>query len=213
MYISAMRHASQPASEAKESKRDRTRASLVDAAAQLIAEQGYERTSLEQVASRAGMTRGAIYGNFKNKEDLFLAVVATKWQPILPPTLPGASFAEQVDGLAEAVVAAMPARRNAAIAAASFQLYALTHEPMRVRIAHANAGIYRQMAAGLHNAGAEADLAMTPDLFVKVAHALIDGLMFLHALTPGLIDADVVRAAIKAIAREASPTTMGGAIS
>jgi AcrR family transcriptional regulator len=201
-----MHSASQAVSRAKGSKRDRTRASLVEAAAQLVAEQGYERTSLEQVASRAGMTRGAIYGNFKNKEDLFLAVVATKWPPILPPMRPGASFAEQVDNLAEAVVGAMPARRSVAIAAASFQLYALTHEPMRARIAHVNEEIYRQMAVGLQNAGAEGELAITPELFVKVAHALIDGLMFLHALTPSLIDAEVVRAAIKAITHKAKPT-------
>jgi AcrR family transcriptional regulator len=202
-----MRPESQAVPGGKNSKRDRTRASLVEAAAQLVAEQGFERTSLEQVANRAGMTRGAIYGNFKNKEDLFLAVVATKWQPILPPLQAGASFAEQVDILAEAVVAAMPSRRRAAIAAASFQLYALTHEPMRARIAHANEEIYRRMAVGLHQFGAETDLGMPPELFVKVAHALIDGLMFLHALTPGLIDADVIRAAIKAVARKNESAT------
>jgi AcrR family transcriptional regulator len=205
VYIFAMPSARPDKAEG--TKRDRTRASLVEAAAQLIAEQGYERTSLEQVASRAGMTRGAIYGNFKNKEELFLAVVATKWQPILPSMRPGASFAEQVDLLADAVVAAMPARRRSAIGAVSFQLYALTHESMRARIARANEEIYRQMAAGLHDLGAEADLPMAPKLFVKVAHALIDGLMFLHALTPDLIDADAVRAAIKSIASKTKPAT------
>jgi len=197
--------ARQAASETRGSKRDRTRALLVEAAVQLISEQGYERTSLEQVASRAGMTRGAIYGNFKNREDLFLAVVATRWQPILPPIRPGASFAEQIQILTEAVVAAMPARRRACIAATSFQLYALTHETMRARIEQANTEIYRQMAEGLHKVGAGAELPMAPEVFVKVAHALIDGLMFLHALTPGLIDADVVRAAVLAITSKAKP--------
>jgi hypothetical protein len=36
---------------------------------------------------------------------------------------------------------------------------------------------------------------MTPELFVRVMHAVVDGLMFLHALTPDLIDEGVVRAA------------------
>jgi AcrR family transcriptional regulator len=168
----------------------------VEAAALVIAEKGYERTSLEDVAARAGMTRGAIYGNFRNKEDLFLAVVAARWQPIVPPIEAGAGFEVQIRALADAVVAAMPARRAAAVGAASFQLYALTHEAMRERVAAANAEIYRQMAAGLRSFGAEADLAMPPEMFVRVAHALIDGLMFLHALTPELIDATVVRAAL-----------------
>jgi hypothetical protein len=35
--------------------------------------------------------------------------------------------------------------------------------------------------------------------FVRVMHALIDGLMLLHALTPELVDADSVRSAFKAI--------------
>jgi AcrR family transcriptional regulator len=32
----------------------------------MIREKGYARTTLEAVAQRAGMTTGAIYGNFKN---------------------------------------------------------------------------------------------------------------------------------------------------
>jgi len=180
-------------------KRLRTRALLIEAAARVIASKGYEATSLEAVAAEAGMTRGAIYGNFRNKEALFLAVVATKWQPILPPFKPGASFAEQISILAEAVVAALPARRHVAIGAASFQLYALTHETMRAHVADANEAIYRDMAAGLRAMFGETALPMAPEIFVRVAHATIDGLMFLHALTPELIDAEVVRAAIKSL--------------
>jgi AcrR family transcriptional regulator len=180
-------------------KRDRTRAHLLDAAASVIAEKGYDRTSLEDVAKRAGMTRGAIYGNFRNKEALFLAVVATKWQPILPRFAPGAGFADQMDALAEAVIAAMPARRQVAVGAVSFQLYALTHAPMRARIAEANAEIYRQMAQALQANVPDGALPVPAAQFVRVMHALIDGLMLLHALTPELVDADSVRSAFKAI--------------
>jgi AcrR family transcriptional regulator len=189
-----------PSASTKGNKRLRTRALLVEAAARIIAERGYERTSLEAVAAAAGMTRGAIYGNFRNKEELFLAVVATKWQPIAPSFKPGASFAEQMRALADAVIAAMPARRQVAVGAASFQLYALTHEPMRERVAQANAEIYRRMAATLQTLVPGADLPVPAEHFVRVLHALIDGLMFLHALTPDLIDANVVRAAFDALA-------------
>jgi len=185
-------------------KRDRTRALLLQAASQIIGEIGYERLSLEAVAAKAGMTRGAIYGNFKNKEDLLLAVVAAKWQPILPPLQPGTGFADHMRCIAEAVVAAMPARRAAAIGAASFQLYALTHEAMRVRVAQANAEIYAQMAAGLREFVPASDLPMPAEKFVRVAHAMVDGLMFLHALTPDLIDADIIRAAFELLAKASS---------
>jgi AcrR family transcriptional regulator len=48
-------------------KRDRTRAALIGAAAAVIGEKGYDRTTLEEVAARAGMSRGAIYANFNDR--------------------------------------------------------------------------------------------------------------------------------------------------
>src|SRR5580692_8228918 len=92
----------------KGDKRERTRAKLVKAAGELVREQGYERTTLEAVARRAGMTRGAIYGNFKDREELFLAIAGTRWAPIAPALKPGATLAEHMRVLAEAVIAAMP---------------------------------------------------------------------------------------------------------
>ena len=52
----------------KGDKRGRTRAKLIDATRALIREQGYEKTTLAEIAKRAGMTTGAIYGNFKNRD-------------------------------------------------------------------------------------------------------------------------------------------------
>src|SRR3954469_8864602 len=78
----------------KGDKRERTRAALLEAARALIREKGYERTTLEEVAARAGMTTGAIYGNFKNRDDLFIALGQKYWAPIRPKIAPGATFAE-----------------------------------------------------------------------------------------------------------------------
>ena len=73
-----------PGGTATGGKRARTRQQLIAAAAKVIGEKGYDRTTLEEVAARAGMSRGAIYGNFKDKEQLFLAVIEHHWQPIVP---------------------------------------------------------------------------------------------------------------------------------
>jgi len=59
-------------------KRARTSEKLISAAAAVIGEKGYDRATLEEIAARAGMTRGAVYGNFKNKEELFLALIASR---------------------------------------------------------------------------------------------------------------------------------------
>jgi AcrR family transcriptional regulator len=52
-----------------------TRAALVEVARRLFATQGYHCASTPDVVSAAGVTRGALYHHFKQKEDLFEAVV------------------------------------------------------------------------------------------------------------------------------------------
>jgi len=50
-----------------------TRDSILDAAEQLFVEQGVSRTTLQHIASAAGVTRGAIYWHFDDKGALFNA--------------------------------------------------------------------------------------------------------------------------------------------
>lgn len=52
-----------------------TRSQLLDAAEQVFAAKGVSRTSLSDIASAAGTTRGAIYWHFKNKADVFNAMM------------------------------------------------------------------------------------------------------------------------------------------
>lgn len=59
-----------------------TRESLLDAAESLFAQQGVSRTSLQDIARAAGCTRGAIYWHFKDKADLFNAMMARTTLPM-----------------------------------------------------------------------------------------------------------------------------------
>lgn len=52
-----------------------TREALLNAAEEIFFAKGVARTSLEQIARHAGLTRGAVYWHFKNKGDLFMALV------------------------------------------------------------------------------------------------------------------------------------------
>src|SRR4051794_24062231 len=52
-----------------------SRAELIDAAAEVFAERGYDATSVEEVIRRAGLSKGTFYFNFADKEHLFLAVI------------------------------------------------------------------------------------------------------------------------------------------
>jgi AcrR family transcriptional regulator len=55
-------------------RRQATRQRLLDAAAQVFADRGFGRTSVEHVCDAAGFTRGAFYSNFTSLDELFLAM-------------------------------------------------------------------------------------------------------------------------------------------
>ena len=52
-----------------------TRTRILDTAEQIFSEKGVSRTALSDIAEAAGVTRGAIYWHFKNKVDLFDAMM------------------------------------------------------------------------------------------------------------------------------------------
>ncbi len=56
-------------------RKEQTRQRLLEAAAELLATKGYAETGLDEIAERAGLTKGAVYSNFGSKADLALAVL------------------------------------------------------------------------------------------------------------------------------------------
>jgi len=61
-------------------RRPVTVTALLDAALELFAEQGYGATSIPDICARAGLTKGAFYSNFANKDALFLALLDRSWE-------------------------------------------------------------------------------------------------------------------------------------
>src|ERR1700754_2132197 len=55
--------------------RDDTRDKLFEAAARVFEEQGIGGASIEDLAAAAGFTRGAVYLNFKSKDELIIAML------------------------------------------------------------------------------------------------------------------------------------------
>lgn len=58
------------------SPRGKTRRRLIDAAAELFVAQGYRKTSIDEIARRAGIGKGTVYLHFTAKVDLLTAAVA-----------------------------------------------------------------------------------------------------------------------------------------
>ena len=190
-----------PRGKPKGDKRERTRAALLKAARALVRQKGYERTTLDEVARRAGMTTGAIYGNFKNREELFIALGQTYWAPIRPKIKPGATFAEAMRALATATLAAVDERQPAAIGRLTGLAYTLKNAELRSRVHDITKNSYEVGAEWLRTF-APGELPMAPEHLVRVLHGMMEGLVMQRILTPELCPDEVFYAAFAALARE-----------
>ncbi|MEU3254072.1 helix-turn-helix domain-containing protein [Streptomyces sp. NPDC006997] len=70
------------AAETKQRRRGNTRQRIQDVALELFAEQGYEKTSLREIAERLGVTKAALYYHFKTKEEIIVSLFEDLTRPI-----------------------------------------------------------------------------------------------------------------------------------
>lgn len=194
-----------PRRRPKGDKRARTRARLLEAARVSIREKGYEHTTMEDIASRAGMTTGAIYGNFKNRDELFIALSQAYWPPIVPDIRPGTTFAEKMEALAAATLAAVPERRELAVGYLTGRAYALGRPEILEQVRDLTARSYEAGAAWLRAVADDGQLPMPAEILVAVVHALTEGLLLQRFLTPELVPDEAFYAAFAALAGERSP--------
>lgn len=68
------------------SKKERTRQAIEGAAYELFMEQGFNATSMRQIAERAGLALGGIYNHYGGKEQIFRAIILERhpYKQILP---------------------------------------------------------------------------------------------------------------------------------
>ena len=66
----------------KQQRRGDTRQRIQDVALELFAEQGYEKTSLREIAERLDVTKAALYYHFKTKEEILVSIFEDLTQPI-----------------------------------------------------------------------------------------------------------------------------------
>lgn len=182
----------------KGNKRERTRLALLEAARQLIREKGYDGTTLEAVAHRAGMTTGAIYGNFKDRAELFISLGQEFWAPPRPKIAPGATFADAMRALATAALAAADERAPAAVGRLTGLAYALKTADLRSRVLDVTRSSY-EIGAHWLSAFEQSELPLPPDQLVRVLHALSEGLIMQRILTPELCPDEVFYAAFDAL--------------
>lgn len=70
------------ADQADKAQVESTRARLLTAAYDLLVKDGYHATTVQGIARKAGLTTGAIYANFANKQELMACAVLERWSVI-----------------------------------------------------------------------------------------------------------------------------------
>jgi TetR/AcrR family acrAB operon transcriptional repressor len=86
---------------------EKTRQQLIDAARKVFFSRGVSRTSLEEVANVAGVSRGALYWHFANKTDLLFATRDEATLPVIDHVdakLIDPTLADPLDGIRQALM-------------------------------------------------------------------------------------------------------------
>jgi len=180
-------------------KRARTRAALIEAALGAIEDRGFAGASLDEIAARAGMTKGAIYSNFSGKADLLLAVMAARGLTLAATEPRSATIGDELGSAAEALVGVIERARGEARLLAEFQLFALSDPEIRAGLARSYAESFAGVADYL--AKLEGASALDPRELAVALQSVSLGLLLQSTVTPGEVTPKLVRETFAALAR------------
>ncbi|MCP2258833.1 transcriptional regulator, TetR family [Streptoalloteichus tenebrarius] len=182
----------------REESREQTRERLLTAAAELFAERGVNGTSVEQIAERAGYTRGAFYGNFEDKHHLVLELLHRRTRRELDEVR---ALGEGAPSPAEALAPLRAWHRDRArhldgwlALRMELLLYALRNKEIRPLLATREHFARDAHADGIRQAFAERGVVppADPAFLALVVHALEDGLLIQRLLSPDDVTDEVV---------------------
>jgi len=199
----------------REERRARTRAELLDAAARIFAQRGYHGASMHEIAADAGLTTGAIYANFANKEALFLALAdqqvtqrRAEISSILDQPMTAASVA--TEGAAR-FVAFLDHEPDWPLLYFEFWAYGVRNPELRDEFTPRRRAVQEVIAKVIQRAADALDLELpypAEQLAVGVS-AAINGLAFERVADPGVVPdqvfAHIVSALMTGIFSTATP--------
>lgn len=174
-----------------------TRHQLLDAAERVFFEKGVSRTSLNDIAQAAGASRGAIYWHFKNKADLFNAMLERITLPMEDALHRSGQSCGQ-DQLQELVAAILDAlqkiasdeRTRRVFEVATYKVeYVEELLAIKVRQIKSRADVVSRMQQALQDACMRRDLPLASPLVMSHGmHALVVGLIHSWLLAPEQFD-------------------------
>jgi len=181
-----------------------TRNKLLDAAECLFQAQGVSRTTLQDIALRAGATRGAVYWHFKDKADLFNAMMERVTLPLeayfnhedSPAENSSPADAHALDRTRNAILKALHQIVNDAqtrrVLEVATQKVEYVEELKTIRLRHlaVRNGFLCRVQQGLDAASRQKNLKLPlpSAMAAQGLHALIDGLIQNWLLDPQAFD-------------------------
>ncbi|MFD8674797.1 TetR/AcrR family transcriptional regulator [Streptomyces seoulensis] len=186
-------------------RRPITRSALTESAWALFTEKGFHTTSISDIVERAGLTRGAFYSNYRDKEEIFLALYDAHADQLLTELREAAAQVEPGDnpvvGIQSRLVGRTEEERRWFLVSMEFTLHAARHPDLARQLAvhenRLNQGLTEVLGQALTGAGLRPTIPLE-DL-ARLLTALFEGLTAQeltngpdydgHHLTPHVISA------------------------
>jgi AcrR family transcriptional regulator len=174
----------------RKERQARTRELLMDSAAAVASRRGIERASLDEVAERAGFTKGAVYANFANKDQLFLAMLDAHFDARLAEldrilsteADPDEQAREAAEGLMR-MLAAQPEWHRLFF---EFALYATRNEGFRTQLVERYRSLRGRLAELLARRAERLGIepVVPPDQIAAMTFAMANGVAMERLLEP-----------------------------
>jgi AcrR family transcriptional regulator len=181
-------------------------AGIVDAAMRVLARQGYARTSLMDIASEVGMSKGAVHYHFPTKEALMGQVLQTACDVVAARTRQAWTTSDNpVDALRSSLRELWRARAelsDEAKVVADLLAQSLHDHSLRLPLAEyyrfASAQVEEHLKEHLDRLGLQAKI--DPTKVPRLLHAMLDGLLLQKIVDPDAIEEELVLQALETMA-------------
>ncbi len=205
-----------PARMTREQSRAQTREKLLAAAREVFARSGFHGASVEEIASEAGYSTGALYSNFDGKEDLFLVLmereISEQASEISAAVRERPTVAERATGGARQWMTMIEREPEALLLFTEFWAYGVRDESVRREVAAQFARV-RELLTSLIGEGMrefDLELAMPAEQLAVTIDALADGIARQKLADPEAVPDDlmgrVLSLLLEAVTRPAGGT-------
>jgi AcrR family transcriptional regulator len=187
-----------PSRLTREQSRANTRERLLTAARSVFASSGFHGASVDEIASEAGFSTGALYSNFEGKEDLFLVLMEREIeehaQEIRRAVAAQASIADRATGGARQWMTMIEREPEALLLFMEFWAYGVRDTAMRPKVA-ARFAQMRQVLTTLIADGVrdfDLELAIPAEQLAIAIDALADGIARQKLADPDAVPDDLM---------------------